>query len=259
MKRRARVLLSTISTAAMTAVFGLPAEASKPSADGARTPIERLASIREAYLLALKNEWSIRVRRTAIKSRNSATFRISPISRIGEIDNCDNAGRLRRPDPPPHPAVDAILQHRLRVLLSAQFAMSATGCPSISSRRRFGLSLIIRSPRPTSPSSGTLASPSCCRWNGTGKPLHRLCGGGAGRNSHSALGADQRHAGERRMAQFFRGHSVRVGVSLGGPAWLHDFRRRTRSGKGTHARVMQGISSAPFLKGRSSSMRQIMG
>ena len=42
MKRRARVLLSTISTAAMTAVFGLPAEASKPSADGARTPIERL-------------------------------------------------------------------------------------------------------------------------------------------------------------------------------------------------------------------------
>lgn len=59
MKRRARVLLSTISTAAMTAVFGLPAEASKPSADSARTPIERLASIREAYLLALKNEWSI--------------------------------------------------------------------------------------------------------------------------------------------------------------------------------------------------------
>jgi len=83
--------------------------------------------------------------------------------------------------------------------------------------------------------------------------------GGAPAGTHIPLGADQRHAGERRMAQFFRGHSVRVGVSLGGPAWLYDFRRRTRSGKGTHARVMQGISSAPFLKGRSSSMRQIMG
>jgi uncharacterized protein len=42
---------------------------------------------------------------------------------------------------------------------------------------------------------------------------------------------------------FFREHSVRVGVSLDGPAWLHDFRRRTRSGKGTHARVMQGIDN----------------
>ena len=40
---------------------------------------------------------------------------------------------------------------------------------------------------------------------------------------------------------FFHQHSVRVGVSLDGPAWLHDARRRTRSGKGTHARVMQGI------------------
>ena len=34
--------------------------------------------------------------------------------------------------------------------------------------------------------------------------LHRLRGGGgAGRNSHFALGADQRHACERRTAQFF--------------------------------------------------------
>jgi len=40
---------------------------------------------------------------------------------------------------------------------------------------------------------------------------------------------------------FFHQHSVRVGVSLDGPARLHDARRRTRSGKGTHARVMQGI------------------
>jgi uncharacterized protein len=42
---------------------------------------------------------------------------------------------------------------------------------------------------------------------------------------------------------FFREHSVRVGVSLDGPVRLHDLRRRTRSGQGTHARVMQGIDA----------------
>lgn len=42
---------------------------------------------------------------------------------------------------------------------------------------------------------------------------------------------------------FFRDHAVRVGVSLDGPAWLHNSRRRTRSGKGTHARVMRGIDT----------------
>ncbi|CAA2105399.1 Anaerobic sulfatase-maturating enzyme [Methylobacterium bullatum] len=40
---------------------------------------------------------------------------------------------------------------------------------------------------------------------------------------------------------FFRDAPVRVGVSLDGPAWLHDARRRTRAGGGTHARVMRGI------------------
>jgi uncharacterized protein len=34
---------------------------------------------------------------------------------------------------------------------------------------------------------------------------------------------------------------VRVGVSVDGPAFLNDARRRTRSGKGTHAQVMRGI------------------
>ncbi len=43
--------------------------------------------------------------------------------------------------------------------------------------------------------------------------------------------------------EYFQEHAVRVGVSLDGPAWLHDSRRRTRSGKGTHARVMQGIDT----------------
>lgn len=41
---------------------------------------------------------------------------------------------------------------------------------------------------------------------------------------------------------FFRRHGVRVGVSVDGPAALHDAHRRSRDGRGTHARVMQGIA-----------------
>lgn len=44
-----------------------------------------------------------------------------------------------------------------------------------------------------------------------------------------------------RWCDFFREHGVRVGVSLDGPQVLHDARRRTRAGAGTHARVMAGI------------------
>lgn len=40
---------------------------------------------------------------------------------------------------------------------------------------------------------------------------------------------------------FFARHSVRVGVSIDGPADLHDAHRRTRAGKGTHARVLEGM------------------
>jgi uncharacterized protein len=43
--------------------------------------------------------------------------------------------------------------------------------------------------------------------------------------------------------EFFHDHAVRVGVSLDGPARLHDAGRRTRSGGGTHARVMRGIET----------------
>jgi uncharacterized protein len=39
----------------------------------------------------------------------------------------------------------------------------------------------------------------------------------------------------------FLAHKVSVGVSLDGPAILHDARRKTRSGKGTHGAVMRGI------------------
>lgn len=36
-------------------------------------------------------------------------------------------------------------------------------------------------------------------------------------------------------------HGVRLGVSIDGPAFLHDRHRRTRRGGGTHARVMEGV------------------
>lgn len=40
----------------------------------------------------------------------------------------------------------------------------------------------------------------------------------------------------------FKQHQVLLGVSLDGPAFLHDRQRVTRGGKGTHARVLQGIA-----------------
>ena len=39
----------------------------------------------------------------------------------------------------------------------------------------------------------------------------------------------------------FLRHKIRVGVSLDGPAFLHDPRRRTRSGSGTHATALRGL------------------
>jgi uncharacterized protein len=42
---------------------------------------------------------------------------------------------------------------------------------------------------------------------------------------------------------FFLAHDIRVGVSLDGPARLHDSRRRTRKGDGTHAAVMKGVET----------------
>jgi len=41
--------------------------------------------------------------------------------------------------------------------------------------------------------------------------------------------------------RFFRERGISLGVSLDGPARFHDSRRVTRSGAGTHARVMQGV------------------
>ena len=39
----------------------------------------------------------------------------------------------------------------------------------------------------------------------------------------------------------FKAHAIRVGVSIDGPAELHDRHRRTRRGKGTHAQALHGI------------------
>lgn len=46
---------------------------------------------------------------------------------------------------------------------------------------------------------------------------------------------------DARWCDLFLETEMRVGVSLDGPARLHDARRRTRSGKGTHTAVMRGI------------------
>jgi uncharacterized protein len=43
--------------------------------------------------------------------------------------------------------------------------------------------------------------------------------------------------------EFFLRHGVKVGVSIDGPAELHDRHRRARSGKGTHTAVMRGITA----------------
>ncbi|WP_152396696.1 anaerobic sulfatase maturase [Paenibacillus guangzhouensis] len=45
----------------------------------------------------------------------------------------------------------------------------------------------------------------------------------------------------REWAAFFRQYSFLLGVSVDGPAWIHDRRRKTGSGKGSYDRVMQGI------------------
>jgi uncharacterized protein len=41
--------------------------------------------------------------------------------------------------------------------------------------------------------------------------------------------------------ELFQRHRVRLGVSIDGPAFLHDAHRKTRGGTGTHERVMAGV------------------
>ncbi len=47
---------------------------------------------------------------------------------------------------------------------------------------------------------------------------------------------------DQQWCDLFRAQNVHLGVSLDGPAFLHDSHRRTRSGVGTHAQVMRGIT-----------------
>jgi len=44
-----------------------------------------------------------------------------------------------------------------------------------------------------------------------------------------------------RWCMLFKRHDIRVGVSVDGPAALHDAHRRTRSGQGTHHLVVRGM------------------
>jgi uncharacterized protein len=46
----------------------------------------------------------------------------------------------------------------------------------------------------------------------------------------------------QKWCDFFKDNNMNVGVSLDGPAFIHDAHRKTRSGKGTHSQTMQGIS-----------------
>lgn len=46
---------------------------------------------------------------------------------------------------------------------------------------------------------------------------------------------------DARWAKFFRENNYRVGVSMDGPADIHDHYRRTRSGAGTFDKVMKGL------------------
>lgn len=46
-----------------------------------------------------------------------------------------------------------------------------------------------------------------------------------------------------RWCALFREYGVQIGVSLDGPARLHDAQRRTRAGSGTHGAVMRGVAA----------------
>lgn len=56
---------------------------------------------------------------------------------------------------------------------------------------------------------------------------------------------------DQRWCDLFAKHAVSVGVSVDGPAFIHDLHRKDRRGRGTHSSVMRGIehlknNSIPF-------------
>ncbi|MDF1816331.1 MAG: GRRM system radical SAM/SPASM domain protein [Verrucomicrobiales bacterium] len=48
-----------------------------------------------------------------------------------------------------------------------------------------------------------------------------------------------------KWCEFIKKHNVEIGLSIDGPAHIHDFHRKTRKGEGTHAKAMRGLG---FLK-----------
>jgi uncharacterized protein len=48
---------------------------------------------------------------------------------------------------------------------------------------------------------------------------------------------------DEAWCDFFHDQGVRLGLSIDGPAWLHDRHRTTRSGKGTHDCVMKAVQT----------------
>ena len=48
---------------------------------------------------------------------------------------------------------------------------------------------------------------------------------------------------DERWVELFKSHHVLIGVSLDGPAFIHDRQRVTRSGQGTFAQVIRGIQA----------------
>ena len=44
-----------------------------------------------------------------------------------------------------------------------------------------------------------------------------------------------------QWCEFIKQHGIRIGVSIDGPAELHDRHRKTRLGRGTHTQAMQGV------------------
>jgi uncharacterized protein len=47
---------------------------------------------------------------------------------------------------------------------------------------------------------------------------------------------------DESWCRLFACHAMQIGVSLDGPAWLHDRHRKARGGQGTHAGVMRGVA-----------------
>jgi uncharacterized protein len=48
---------------------------------------------------------------------------------------------------------------------------------------------------------------------------------------------------DQRWCNLFKRHNVNIGVSIDGPAFIHDRHRKDRKGRGTHAAVMRGIAA----------------